>query len=205
MPSCPSLDIPPVLEAIATLLSTERNYHRVHQAVAAGNGDEMEVDLLIRISDSLLDRDHDEKALPNFIDNIAADVDGDLAQQMRERLYDREEQCARILARVLNKAFPCQLIADSALNARYEAAVSLWCPEHPFIDDTRFRNVVFAALAVARCALSNRGEYRQLAQEYATIHRPTYHLLYFMGQLSKGRKIHGQCMNMLVQASDPWN
>ncbi|MBX3373069.1 MAG: hypothetical protein KF817_04485 [Phycisphaeraceae bacterium] len=192
---------PPVLDAISTLLREERNYHRVQQALGEQTGGQVEIDLLIRISDYLLNREHDEKALPNFIESIATEVGGSLAQSLRRSLYDREEQCARLLSRALAKPFPVQLVADSALNERYEAAVASWCPEHPFLDETRLRNAVFGAVAVARCALSSRQEYRALAVEYANANRPTYHLLYVMAALSSQRSISVQCLNMLMQSS----
>jgi len=65
---------PPVLDAIATLLRTERNYHRIQQALSDGTGGQLEINLLIRISYYLLDREHNEKAVPNFIDPIVADA-----------------------------------------------------------------------------------------------------------------------------------
>jgi hypothetical protein len=92
------------------------------------------------------------------------------------------------------------LIEDSALNERYESAVATWCREHPFLADVRIRNVVFAAVAIARCALSDVSEYRTLALEYAQSYRPTYHLLYIMDVLAKGHKVDARCFNMLMQS-----
>jgi hypothetical protein len=191
---------PPVLDAIATLLRNERNYHRVQQALSDGIEGKLEIDLLIRISDYLLDREHDEKALPNFIEAIAVDAGAPLGQGLRERLYDRGEQCARVLARALGRPFPRKVIDDDALNERYEKAVATWCQDHPFLDDMRVRNVVFAALAVTRCALSHVPEYMDLAHGYAVANRPTYHLLYILAELAKGRQISARYFNMLMQS-----
>jgi hypothetical protein len=191
---------PPVLGAIGTLLRKERNYHRVQQALSDGKGGQLEIELLIRISDYLLDRDHDEKALPNFIERIVANIGGSQGQALRDSLFNREEQCARVLARALARAFPRQVLDDNALNEEYEKAVAIWCPEHPFLDDTHLRNVVFAAVAVARCALSDIPEYRELAHEYVRASQPTYHLLYIMAELAKARKISAKCFNMLIQS-----
>lgn len=171
---------PPVLDSISTLLREEKNYHRVQQALGEQTGGQVEIDLLIRISDYLLDREHNEKALPNFIESIATEVGGSVGQSLRQSLFDGEEQSARLLARALARPFPVQLVEDRALSERYEAAVDTWFPEHPFLDETRLRNAVFGAMAVARCALSSRPEYRALAVEYANATRPTYHLLYVM-------------------------
>lgn len=77
---------PPVLDAIATLLRKERNYDRLQQALSDGTGGQLEIDLLIRISDYLLDRDHDEKALPHFIISLNPLQSrlGDLAEKRYE-------------------------------------------------------------------------------------------------------------------------
>lgn len=191
---------PPVLDAIATLLRKERNYHRIQQAMSDGTEGNLEIDLLIRISDYLLDREHDEKALPNFIERIAADAGGTIGQNLLNSLYNREEQCGRVLSRALGRPFPRQIIDDNALNERYENAVATWCQDHPFLDDTRVRNVVFASLAVTLCALSTISEYRTLAHDYTLANRPTYHLLYILAELAKDREISVRSFNMLVQS-----
>lgn len=191
---------PPVLDAIATLLREESNYHRIRQALDADTSGSLETGLLIRISDYLLGREHDEKAVPNFINSIAADAGDTLGRDLGRTLYSGEEQCARVLSRALGCPFPCQLIEDWTLNERYENAVATWCKEHPFLDDVRIRNAVFAAAAVARCVLSEVPEYRTLALEYAQSRRSTYHLLYIMDVLAQRRKIDARCFNMLMQS-----
>ena len=191
---------PPVLDAIATLLRKERNYHRIQQTLSGGKEDRLKTGLLICISDYLLDREHKEKALPNFIEQIADTVGGPQGQILRKSLYDREEQCARILSRALNRPFSRQVIEDNALNEQYESTAGEWCKEHPFLDDERVRNVVFAAFAVTRCALSTVREYRDLAHDYAVANRPTYHLLYILAEFAKSRDIDARCFNMLIQS-----
>ena len=191
---------PPVLDAIATLLEKERNYHRIHQTLSGGEEGGLETGLLIRISDYLLDREHKEKALPNFIEQIADTVGGPLGQNLRKSLYSREEQCARVLSRALNRPFTRRVINDNALHEQYENAAGEWCKEHPFLDDKSVRNVVFAAFAVTRCTLSTVSEYRDLARDYAVANRPTYHLLYILAELAKGHDIDARCFNMLIQS-----
>jgi hypothetical protein len=190
---------PPVLDAIATLLDKERNYLRIQQALTDG-AEGLEIDLLIRICDYLLDRDHQEKALPNFVESIASDAGPSLGQVLRKSLYNREEQCARVLSRALNRPFCYRVIEDNALNERYEGSVGTWCQDHPFLEDSSVRNVVFAAVSVARCALSPIPEYQQLANDYAAANRPTYLLLYMLGELSDGLEVSVRSFNMLVQS-----
>jgi len=191
---------PPVLDAIATLLRTERNYHRIQQALADGTGGQLEIELLVRISDYLLSREHDEKALPNFVNAIASDAGSTLATTLKKTLFDKEEQCARIISRALGRPFPRQVIEDTALNERYEECVAAFCPDHPFLSDTRIRNAVFAAVAIARCVLSGIPEYQSLALDYVSTIRPTYHLLYIMSELVKESEISVRYFNMLMQS-----
>ncbi|MDE2757091.1 MAG: hypothetical protein OXI92_11160 [Acidobacteriota bacterium] len=191
---------PPVLDAIATLLREERNYHRIQYALNEDVEGQLETNLLIRICDHLLDRDHEEKALPNFIEAIATDVGGSFGEELRISLYNKEEQCARVLSRTLNRPFPKRVIDDNALNEKYESSVEIWCQDHPFLDDARLRNAVFAALSVTRCALSNIPEYQDLAHAYVSASQPTYHLLYLLNELAKGREINVRFFNMLIQS-----
>ena len=190
---------PPVLDAIATLLREERNYYRIHQTLSGGIGGQLEIGLLIRIADYLLDRDHKEKALPNFIEEIASLAGGSVAQDLRTSLYSPEEQCARVLSRALNREFPRQVIEDNILNERYEKAADNWCQDHPFLDDTRVRNAVFEAVSVTRCTLSPVREYRDLAHDYTAVNPPTYHLLYILNELVE-HEIDVSYFNMLIQS-----
>ncbi len=192
---------PPVLDAVATLLDAEHNYHRIQQALdVGGGGTDLEIKLLIRISDYLLERDHQEKALPNFIQPILADMPTPQAQSLSQVLYDCDEQCARVLAHALDTAFPRQVIEDTSINERYEEAVTTWCQDHPFLRDAHVRNSVFASVAVARCALSEYTEYRSLAHAYVCANPPTSHLLHIMKALSNGRTLSVNCFNMLMQS-----
>jgi hypothetical protein len=160
----------------------------------------LEVKLLIRIADFLLQRERDEKAVPNFIDQIVSKADAKLGEELRSTLYSEDEQCARVLARALGQPYPLKSVSDVALNDEYEKALVTWCPEHPFLDDTRVRNAVFEAVAVARCAISTIPEYQRLAYEYTETNRPTYHLLYIMAQLAATREVSIRFFNMLIQS-----
>ncbi|MEW4489446.1 hypothetical protein AB1L42_15295 [Thalassoglobus sp. JC818] len=191
---------PPVLDAIATLLREEKNYHRISQTLNDSAGSNLEVSLLVRIADFLLKRERDEKALPNFINELLSKADTGYGNGLRETLYNNDEQCARIIARALQQEFPLQLISDSALNEEYNKHLSTWCPEHPFLLENRIRNAVFAAVAVSRCVVSDVPEYQQLAKEYTEKYPPTYHLIYIMQHFAASKKIGVGVYNMLIQS-----
>lgn len=191
---------PPVLDAIVTLLLKERNYHRIQQNLNRGSEDQLKAGLLINISNYLLKREYREKALPNFIRTLADNVGGSRGERLKQSLYRDEEQCARVLSQALGRPFIKQIIDDNALNEQYEKSASQWSEEHPFLDDGCMRNAVFAAFAVARCSLSSVPEYQDLAYIYIEKYKPTYHLLYFLSELTKNREIDTRLFNMLIQS-----
>lgn len=194
------LGYPPVLDAISTLLRQEGNYHKICQDLSGGSGNDLEVNLLIRIGDYLLDRDQKEKAWPNFVNGIVDKLEGGLGKTLKESLYNREEQCARVLAQFLGHQLQQQYVPDLAINQEYEKAVETWLSDHVFIKDDTLRNPVFSAISVARCLLSEIDEYRQVAVRYAEQNPPSYLLLYIMGELHNGNPIPLAACNMLIQS-----
>lgn len=194
------LGYPPVLDAISTLLREEGNYHKICQDLAGGSGDDPEVKLLIRIGDYLLDREQKEKAQVNFVNDIADKIGAETGRLLRERLYNKEEQCARVLAQSLGIPLKQQFIPDPSINHEYENALETWCSEHPFLQDNNLRNPVFSAVSLARCLLSDIQEYKEVAIKYAEQNSSNYLLLYILGALHNGGTIPLAACNMLMQS-----
>lgn len=194
---------PPVLDAIATLLRNDTNYHRIQQTLTDGSAGNLEVEMLIKIADYLLERDRVEKALPNFIEELANQVGGVGGEELRQ-LYTREEQCARILSRAIGVPFPKQLNTDRAINDEYERHVATWNADHPFLDGDKLRNPVFEAVALAMCIQSKVPEYEDLAFGYALSRRPSYHFLYVMSCLVKSG-VDARCFNPLIQSASEFS
>ena len=202
---------PPVLDAIGTLLRTEqKNYFRIHQQVLGeGHVGNVAAGLLVRICNFLLDREHDDKAVPNFIETMVKGLPGETV--IRSTLYNKDEQCARILATALSRPFQSSIswgddISDSQrneLDTEYNSKAEQWLAVHPFFkeDKNTIRNPVFAAVATMYCMLSDRSEYQTLAHDYAIVHSPTYHLLSIMEHVVSDRKIGVKTFNMLIQSS----
>ena len=191
---------PPVLDAIGTLLSEETNYYRLQQKLGKAVDGSVEISLLVRICDYLMAREHDEKAVPNFIEAVTSHAESSNREQLCQSLYSREEQCARVLHRALGSPFAHQLIEDHAMNESYEAAVGTWCQEHPFLNNDDLRNAVFEAAAVSYCILSDVPDYKEVAIRYTEYRRPTYHLLYIMDVLARNRSVDIRGFNMLMQS-----
>ena len=190
---------PPVLDAISKLLFEDQNYHRVSEKLDHNKG--TEVDLLIKICDYLAIRERDEKTRPNFLDSVCQRNLDPRDRDVISSLYDKDEQCARVLSRALDCEFEVQLIPDDNLNIEYEEYLSSWLEEHPFLDDGELRNAVFQAYSVVRCALRERPEYRELSDKYGRKNRPTYHMLYILHELTRERKISSSVFNLAIQAS----
>lgn len=193
---------PPVLDAICALLTRDENYHRTLQALGNRALGDVEMSLLMQICEHLLTRDHEQKALPNFIEPIAQDAGGDLGNELRASLYTAEEQCARVLTRSLGRDFTYRVISDDALYERYEEAVGTWFDDHPFwdADQARVRNVVFAAFAVTSCSVSNVREYRDVAHDYSMANSPTYHLPYFLREKVANMELDARFFSALIEA-----
>lgn len=194
------LGYPPVLDAIAKLLQENDNYHKICQDLAGVSGHGLEVNLLIRIGDYLLDRDQKEKAWPNFVNGIVDKLEGGLGKKLKDSLYSREEQCARVLAQFLGTPIRQQYIPDLAINQEYETAVETWLSDHVFIKDDTLRNPVFSAISVARCLLSEVDEYKEIAVKYAEQNPSSYLLLYIVGELHNETPIPLAACNMLMQS-----
>lgn len=194
------LGYPPVLDAISTLLRREGNYHKIRQDLAGGAGDNLEVNLLIRIGDYLLDREQKEKAQVNFVNDIANKIGGELGQTLKNSLYNKEEQCARVLAQTLGISLKQQYIADPVINQEYENALETMCSDHPFLQENILRNPVFSSVSIARCLLGDIEEYKEIAIKYSEQNPPSYLLLYIMGALHNGGAIPLAACNMLIQS-----
>ena len=111
---------PPVLDAIVTLLDEERNYHRLKEQLANSQSTNIEIDLLLKIADYILARERDEKVLPNIVDPLLDGLVPPIEQSKKDRIFDREEQCVRLVSHCIGLKSSFSHIADAVLNARYE-------------------------------------------------------------------------------------
>ena len=200
---------PPVLDAIVTLLTDEENHYQIQSKLGEEeHPGHIEAELLIKISNHLLDRERDK--LSHSIDTMIQGIPH--KKYLKEHLYSREEQCARILAKELSQQFRCHISWPKEIDEHereqlrrdYEEYIEKWCGFHPFLkeDKESVRNSVFSAVAIMHCAFSDVPEYQKLAYEYANSHQPTYHLLYIMGSRAAGdHDIDARMFNPLIQSS----
>lgn len=171
---------PPVLDSIVTLLSAERNYHKLLEYLGEENGSSVEVELLFKISNYILEREQKDKVIPNIIKPIVESTRGVVDEAVSQAAFSVEEQSARLLAHCAKRDLCVSVFGDAVLDQRLEEQLVTFLPEHPFLSGDSFRNVVFEALAVAVLLGSERSDFVSLAAEYCRSMRPSYHLIYML-------------------------
>jgi hypothetical protein len=174
---------PPVLDAIVTLLHEERNYHRLEERLTDSASNDVEIELLHKIAQYILNRERDEKVIPNIVEPLLAEVSPSLAGN-KDGIFTAEEQCARLIAHCLGEPISLKRISQASLNVQYEDQLAAFLPEHPFISGREFRNVIFEAVALAVLAVSNDTGYHDLALRYFDSRRHSYYLVYLLALMA---------------------
>jgi hypothetical protein len=192
---------PPVLDAIATLLETEKNYHRLKEQLSQTSDRNVEVRLLLKIANFILSRERDEKVIPNIVSDLLKDLVPPLDCAQTERIFNAEEQCARLLSHCIGAVTGFSSIPDYVLNARYEEQLAPFIIEHPFVAGTKFRNAIFEAVALAYLISSPSTENHDLVLQYVDTHRDNYYLIYLLDVLLQDRKLPLQCLRAVLGAA----
>jgi hypothetical protein len=176
---------PPVLDAIVTLLGNEPNYYKLLTQLQYPDANDVEIALLHRIAQYILQREKDQKVRVNILDPLVAEMPSHERVEITQRAFEAEEQCLRLVAFCLNKKLSLQIIAEQVLNEKYEEQLLAWLPEHPFVSGTRFRNVVFEATALATAINSRDPQHTPLIREYLHSHKYSYHLIYLLSTIAQ--------------------
>lgn len=189
---------PPVLDAIVTLLGEEKNYYKLLTQIKNSDGRDIEIELLIKIANYILEREKEQKVNVNILNPLVSDLPVSQQNLIIDSAFESEEQCTRLIAYILNKDINLQIIQEHFINEKYEEALKSWMPEHPFISGKSFRNVVFEAVAIAKLMTSNRSECKQLVLEYLRSRRYTYHLIYLLSVFAKDHILSVDYLHILI-------
>jgi hypothetical protein len=191
---------PPVLDAIVTLLQQEQNYHRLKGELHEGDADGIEVGLLQRIASYILQREKDEKVIPNILSELIEGMPQNDQRKIIEAVYEGEEQCLRLTSYCLGRHLELRPIGHPAIDNEYEDRLRSFLPEHPFITSTgrRFRNAVFEAVALSTLIQSTDASAVDLALDYADTHKHNYHLLYLLHRMAPGRKVPISALRAII-------
>jgi hypothetical protein len=192
---------PPVLDAIATLLNEEKNYHKLLEDLSAESGNIVEVSLPHRIATYILKRERDEKVIPNIVEPLMDSAPDEIRVPVLKEAFSVEEQCARLVAYCLGRPLTLSSISEPILNEKYEARLVTSLPEHPFIAGHEFRNTVFEAMALATLMTSQNSASKTLLKEYMASHKHSYHLVYMLDTISSDHRIEINDLNELFLAA----
>lgn len=169
----------PVLQSIAAFFDSNTNFQVVLDDLKAQNT--KSVSLIVDIIKRILKRDRDEKAFPNFINDLIKDRDETLKKIVLEKAYTDVEQCARILYCVMNIPFPGIDIQDPAFVTEYNEHISAWIMEHPFMGKRKISNIVFESYILA--VLLNDDRYKEAAYRYMRSNSVSYMFAYIYKEL----------------------
>ena len=176
---------PPVLDSIVALLGEEPNYHKLLTQLRNTSSNDVEISLLHRITTYILQREKDQKVIPNIVSPLIADVPSSMQEEISKRVFGVEEQCLRLVAFCLHRPLSLQIIDEPVLNEKYEEQLLAWLQEHPFLTGTRFRNVVFEAVALATLMSLPSPDHIPMVLEYLDSHKHSYHLVYLLSIISQ--------------------
>src|ERR1017187_539490 len=192
---------PPVLDAIVTLLTKERNYHRIQKELEGQDANNVEINLLYRISSYILRREKEQKVLPSILEPLIDGMPGQIKDRIKGQVFSDLEQCTRLVAYTLGRQSELRSISEPPINEKYEAALVSWLPEHPFLSGRHFRNAVFESVALAMLIASQDPELVRLALEYIDSNRQNYHLIYFLDQSASDKNIPITCLRAIIGSS----
>ena len=192
---------PPVLDAIVTLLTEEKNFHKLLQDLEAQDSQNVEVSLLNRIAQYVLLRERDSKVIPNILQPLLEGAPDTLRQHALSQAFSVEEQCVRLVAHCLGRQLTLNPLRETVLDAQYEERLATWLPEHPFLTGRQFRNAVFEALALATLVVSHSNENLQLLDEYLRSHKHSYHFVYMLDIVSEDHRIPIEALGPLFTAA----
>lgn len=152
----------PVLQSIAAFFDEHTNYRVVLDEMKEKNV--KSVQLIVDIIERILKRDRVEKVQPILLRGMLADRDSDFRKKVLDQVYDFDEQCARVLYKVLELAFPEMDINDASFLTEYNEHMKNWVNEHPFLGKKRVANIVFESYILAR--LTRISKYQEAAYQY---------------------------------------
>jgi hypothetical protein len=140
----------PVLDAVAVLLAGESNWGqlraRLQSEVGPASSDtNRPAELLRNVVRRILEREQEAKLVANIKPALQV-----VAQQAGwsdwNSLYSAQEQCDRLVSRLLGTPYTPSSALPPIVGAQYEQQLAAWLPEHPFLRDGNsvFTSYLFA-------------------------------------------------------------
>ena len=176
----------PVLLAISDYIKGVSNYQKEINSLKQSNN--QSVSLIIDITERILVRDKSEKVDEILLKNITNHRDRAFQDSVLRNVYLPEEQCARVLYKMLGKTYTWSPIDDEDFNIRYKDGINSWIQEHPFLNGKLPANIVFESYVIAKLALTEK--YKAEIDEYLRKgYSNSYIFFYIFDELHKNETL----------------
>lgn len=189
----------PVLVSIKTLLSIEKDYHRLLQELQRDK--KQKIGLLVDVIEKILDREQlkiHEGVLEQFFDHTR---NQEVRDAIRAKCGTKEDQCCRLIDYLLGEESFTPLFNDDNLDIQYNQKINEWLENHPFVNATekRFENIVFESYVIAY--LSNTLDYKDKAiRAMERSKGSSYLFLYLFDSMSESKDISIQMVPYLISS-----
>lgn len=177
----------PVLMSIAKLITSETNPHKLYQELLRQGV--KNIDLLITIVESILERDKENKIKNLVLKDLVANRNEQFRQTVFDKVYTKAEQCYRVLAKAMGVELTMSITGDREFDIKYEEQIKNWIEDHPFwdIDKRCIQNTVFESYIIA--SLIVLPQYRDLVYQYLRIkYKDAFMLFYIYDALMKNER-----------------
>ncbi len=192
---------PPVLDAIVTLLFKEQNYYKLLQEIKTDDSDDVEIGLLHRIAYYVLRREKEQKVVPIILNPILSAYPDEIKKEIIQTAYQEHEQCLRLVSYSLGQPHRINRIEEPSINEKYEKQMESWLPEHPFLNEGKFRNTVFESVALATLMISDDPRCLELVRSYARSNKRSYYLVYLLDKITSGHFLNIDYLDILVDSA----
>jgi hypothetical protein len=194
---------PPVLDAIATLLNEEKDYHKFSEDIQDSGHHEVETTLLYKISAYLLKREKLNKVVPNVVEGLIGELPAQVQEAIIARAYDFKEQAARLLAYCLAQPYSLEVIPQTGLNLQYEDQVDSFLKDHPFLvgGGREFRNAIFEAVCLAIIIAGGTPEDLELVRSYTANRRSNLYLIQMLDHVATGAVVPSILIDVVIGAA----
>lgn len=186
----------PVLMSIAKLFVENTNYQLVLNEMKERKS--RSVRLIVDIVEHILTRDREEKVKPQLINMLLADRDQTFKKQVTDTVYSNDEQCARVLYKVMNCPFPDIDISDAAFLSSYNEHMKIWLEDHPFMGKKKIGNIVFESYILAK--LVTNLKYKDIVLNYMKKNGISYMFTYIYEALNGLEEIDGSIMPYIYES-----
>ena len=164
----------PVLLSISEFFKCNTNYPVILEEMKAKNL--KSVALIVDIIERILKREREEKVMPQLVDDIIKGREEAFKERVHSVIYSDNEQCARVLYKIMEEPFPEIEIDDPSFINSYNEHIASFVNEHPFLGKKAPANIVFESYILAK--LVRNEKYKDMAYRYMRKNGVSYMFAY---------------------------